>query len=446
MLMPVWRNRLLRIFPAGNALYDGASMTMAAFALLSDENVTDTPFFILMAGVGLFSLMQSYVLCADETVEGIEDTLEIISTRRKPQEWVHLSRNKEILAVSSATVISLCAVSSDFFGGWYFVGGIPVDYEFENQINMRAWAMLSVPTGIISGITTFFTEGKGVFHNVRRILAGQPNEYKTSLGKYLCYFIGYPIAIIGNLEAVCEANSTMTDLISPETLAGRYGVLMCSAPKGISDFFFSGKFAIEAIDNFTARMLETSERAITRQEASAFFISLMVAALVEFPQPFLTFKLLDDTETQMPFTIPPVLQYILGYGVSVRDGLVLMVTLFPLFLLMVNRVEKKFSDCFSRAESSDDTTPYVTLNGSIDAYLPPDDPFLTSTHEEQPPAPVPSLAWPSFWRHRTGQLLTESELTRTTESMHSSPGQDREVIEGDFDEEYEEKLQVVYRP
>jgi hypothetical protein len=326
------------IFPGFNALYDTAFSLMAAKDFV-DEKYTDPATKFSILGVSsVFSYAQSIKFNGQKTVDGIKEAFSIIATRKFPESWPTITKNQEIIAVTLATIVTLSATAADYFGADYSVTQAPKDYDFDDKIDMRYWAILATFTGVVAGLTSTFTEGIGFYRILRGKFAGEEVVYYNHVSKALCYLLGYPISILGAAENMMEAYASMKDRLSPGTLPQKYGVMAACSPKLLSDFYFAGKECRDAIDAFVGKMYEGVP---TASEVAAFGLSGAAAYLVMMPQPYLTRDLISDPSTSLPFTSPTLLTESLSYGVSLRDGIVQTRTLYPLFHKVTNAIDGK---------------------------------------------------------------------------------------------------------
>jgi hypothetical protein len=336
------------IFPGFNALYDTAFALMAAKDFV-DEKYTDPAAKFTILGVSsVFSYAQSIKFNGQKTVDGIKEAFSIMATRKFPESWPTITHKQEIVALSLATIVTLSATIADYFGADYSVTEAPKDYDFDDKIDMRYWAILATFTGVVAGLTSTFTEGIGFYRILRGKFAGEEILYANRLSKMICYLLGYPISILGAAENMMEAYAAMKDRLSPGTLPQKYGVMIACSPKSVSDFYFAGKECRDAIDAFVGKV---SEGVPTASEVAAFSLSSAAAYLVMMPQPYLTKDLINDPSTSLPFTSPTILTESLSYGVSLRDGIVQTRTLYPYFHQFTNAIDKKIRSGFNYVKS-----------------------------------------------------------------------------------------------
>jgi hypothetical protein len=336
------------IFPGFNALYDTAFALMAAKDFVDEKYTEPAAKFSILGITSVFSYAQSIKFNGQKTVDGIKETFSIIATRKFPDSWPTITRKQEIVALSLATIVILSATTADYFGADYSVTQAPKDYDFDDKIDMRYWAILATFTGVVAGLTSTFTEGIGFYRILRGKFAGEEIAYANRLSKIICYLLGYPISILGAAENMMEAHASMKDRLSPETLAQKYGVMAACSPKLLSDFYFSGKECRDAIDAFIGKI---SEGVPTASEVAAFGLSSAAAYLVMMPQPYLTKDLINDPSTSLPFPSPTILTESLSYGVSLRDGIVQTRTLYPYFHKFTNAIDGKIRSGFNYLRS-----------------------------------------------------------------------------------------------
>ncbi|MDR3491805.1 MAG: hypothetical protein P4M12_07180 [Gammaproteobacteria bacterium] len=320
---------LLWAMPIANALCDTAVMAMAVKDMEEDESGSIESTLIL-AGISLFTFIQSVSLSGPSTVKSFKETVAICKTKKIPDdinEWPVLSKNREITSICLASTITMMAGAADFAASYYFIDQAPDDYGFADKINPTPWKIFSICMGSITAFTTVFTEGISTYKFIRRKLSSHIFENPHPHRKLLSKIIGYPLAIVGASENVVEAYASIKNSLSPSTTPIKYTLLFACSPKGVTDFCFSGKISVHAIECFFEKIQHQKP---DRKEVVALLLALGTSILVMSPQPALTNALMTDTQTSLPFDSPRALILTLSWGVMLRDGIVQAYTLYPL--------------------------------------------------------------------------------------------------------------------
>jgi hypothetical protein len=334
--------------PIGNGIYDSSVMALAAkdYSKKAFKNNAVAQ-VIFTVPVSLFAFGQSIGLNYTETIEGIDETLDALADRKVPAVWTPLPRSKEQFALMIGLLITVFVAMGDFCGGVFFISTLPEDYDLEQDVNPYYWQLLCIATGIVAAITTAFTEGFGAYKEVRSVVAGEFTAHATTMPGML---IGYPLVVFAGLEAACETYSGMKNTIpGSSTLYLKYLLLIPAVAKILSDFCFPGKLTLSAIDEFILDMQDvitkTREEYVdvdqlkelmweARAEIAAFISTTGAAVWVEYSQCALTDDLLVDEATKLPFDVPYFMRETLGWSATLRDGILQMATLYPLFLYL----------------------------------------------------------------------------------------------------------------
>lgn len=336
--------------PVANAFYDCSVMSLAAKDYSKKKFKDNTVAQLLFTlPVSLFAFGQSIGLNFSSTIEGIDETLDAMGKRKVPSSWVALSKRKEFLAIMIGLTVTLLVSMGDYCGGIFFVSTVPDDYDIEQDVNTNYWQMLCILTGIVAATTTAFTEGFDSYKETRNIIAGEFNAFATTVPGKLCY----PLVIFAGIEAACETYSGMKNTIPGSTeFYLKYLLLLPALTKIISDFCFPGKLTLNAIDEFVISMNDVVEKTReeyvdmaqlrrliweARAEIAAFASTTGAAVWVEYSQCALTDDLLVDEGTKLPFDVPYVIRETLGWSATLRDGVLQMATLYPLFLYLAQK-------------------------------------------------------------------------------------------------------------
>ena len=338
------------VAPIGNAFYDLSVMAMGAkdYADISFSSPLARTLFIVP--VSIFAFIQSIGLNFNSTIDGIVETVDTLTAGKIPATWVHLSQNKERLAIAIGFTLAMMVSFGDYCGGYWFVDEAPEDYDIADDVNLRYWKFLSILTGLVAMVTTAFTEGFETYQNVRTLIAGDKTPYATHLPVKL---IGYPIVFFGALEAACETYAGLKNTTPYSTTALMKWMLLVPALAKVStDFFFPGRLTLSALDDFINEMKDNIHKNYeeysgikdllhilwdARPEIGAFVGTTVAAVWVEFSQPDLTETLLTDESTKLPFDVHSSLRAALGWSVTMRDGILQMATLYPVFLYLAHK-------------------------------------------------------------------------------------------------------------
>jgi hypothetical protein len=331
--------------PVANAFYDCSVMALAAKDY-SKKAFKDSPLAQLLftLPVSLFAFGQSIGLNFSSTIEGIDETLDAIEDGKVPADWTQLSRRKEQLALVLGLTITMCVAYGDYCGGVFFFRPVPDDYEIEGDVNDNYWQLLCILTGVVAAITTAFTEGFDSYKALRHIVGGETTAVATTIPAKLCV----PMIVFASLEAASETYAGIKNTTpGSSNYYLKYLLLIPSVAKIFSDFCFPGKLTLSAIDEFVLGahdvITKTREEYVdaaklrqliweARAEVSAFVSTTGAAVWVEYSQCALTDDLLVDEATKLPFNVSYFMRETLGWSATLRDGILQMATLYPLFL------------------------------------------------------------------------------------------------------------------
>jgi hypothetical protein len=349
-----WRNRrlscstatkklghvLLWTMPTANAIADTATVIVAINAMDSAPGSQSTLHYKLkVSSIGLITLAQSLALNGQPTVTSFYETIALLRQRAIP--GPELSRCKEVSALSLGLMITLCAASCDFAASYFFVQQssekVPV---LLNLLTIEKWHAIAISVGSISAFTTIFTEGMDTYKSIRGTLLHNHYTYQSRIAQSICYLIGYPICILASAENMYEAYGAMKDIFNPRDTAIKLGMLAFSLPKSVSDFNFASVRTIYAIDKLIGRVTDLRP---TLTEIITMILSIAAAIFVVAPQLSLTANMLKDPDTSLPFETGDVTSISLGYGVTLRDGLVQTYTLYPVFYQLTHHLHQLFA-------------------------------------------------------------------------------------------------------
>jgi hypothetical protein len=338
------------IAPIGNAFYDLSVMAMGAKDYADKAFSGPLTRTLFVVPVSIFAFIQSIGLNFNSTIDGIVETVDTLTAGKIPSTWVHLSANKERLAITIGFTLAMLVSFGDYCGGYWFVDEAPEDYNIQDDVNLSYWKFLSILTGVVAMVTTAFTEGFETYQNVRTLIAGDKTPYATHVPTML---IGYPIVFFAALEAASETYAGVKNTVPYSTTMFLKWILLApSAAKILTDFFFPGRLTLSALDDFINEMKDTLHKNYeeysgikdllrvmweARAEVAAFLGTTGAAVWVEYSQIALTDDLLVDEATKLPFDVHYVLRETLGWSVTLRDGILQMATLYPVFLYLAHK-------------------------------------------------------------------------------------------------------------
>ena len=346
------KNAVYSIPALMNAVYDTGVAAAGAKVFATQQFTSRFAQILFIAPLSLFSFFQSIGLNFKSTIESIKETELIVRARRIPSDWIPLTRQQENVAIGISVFITAGSAFGDFCGANYFVSELPADFSIQNDVNQNGWIGFSAFTGLIAGVTTILTEGAASYQNVRCIIGKDKTPYTRT---WLAFTVGYFLVSLAALEVGAETYAGVKKTVPGSSTAFlKWALLIPSATKIASDFFFAGKITLSALDDF-AMLSEESVRYLydnyrgfrllidTCWDARAEFCALAIWSLgaaiwVEYPQQALTDDLLDDEDTALPFPIPVNFTILLGWVASIRDGILQMATLYPLFLFMMYKM------------------------------------------------------------------------------------------------------------
>jgi hypothetical protein len=346
------KNLVYGVFPFFNGLYDACVMATGAHDYAKKQYSSKAAQIIFIVPVSIFSFFQSIGLNYKSTIENIDETIVTVRARKLPKHWIHLSHSQENLAIFLSAFILISTVIGDYCGGDYFVKELPDDFGINDSVDLDAWKVLAALTGFVASITTIFTAGVATYENVRNIIGRDKTPYTTT---WLSFILGYILVTLAALEAAAETYSGVKQTIPySSNIVFKYVLLIPSFATILSDFFFFGKITLSALDDFSNDMKDIMRHTYEHYSgirylvdgiwgARAEFCALAVCSLgasiwVEYPQRALTDDLLVDEDTSLPFDVPNAMRQLLGWGATLRDGILQIATLYPLFLWMMYKM------------------------------------------------------------------------------------------------------------
>lgn len=184
------------------------------------------------------------------TVEGIEDTYEIIEKRSLPAEWPVLSKTKEAIAITSSAIMGTYAAFCDSVLAYDFVHQLPASYEFTQSVNMTGWKILSGITAGFVGLGRLSGEGMATYQKSREMLAGVKPEYSNTFSGYVSPTAGFVLGVLGSCSDAVMTCTGMYEVFSITAMPAKIAVCGLSSINGVTDYCMNGTFVIECLDTF----------------------------------------------------------------------------------------------------------------------------------------------------------------------------------------------------
>lgn len=184
------------------------------------------------------------------TIEGINDTYEIIMNRGIPTDWPVLTPAKEAAAVISSSIMGAYSAFSDSVLAYDFVKQLPADYEFTQSVNPTGWKALSGITAGFVGLGRLTAEGMATYKKAREVLAGERMEYSNQFSAYVSPTLGFTLGVLGSASDAVMTCTGLYDVFGITEMPAKIAICSLSSINGVTDYCMNGTFVIECLDAF----------------------------------------------------------------------------------------------------------------------------------------------------------------------------------------------------
>lgn len=225
------------------------------------------------------------------TIDGLEDTYQIIRDRSLPADWSSLSVKRNLIAGGLSAITISCVLYNDVALTIKNFHEMPSVYKFEPSIHMIPWDISCIVLSSVFGANMIFGEGKETFRTLREAFSNKERRYSNNVSKY----IGFPVSIVLSLSsATLDTLSSFTNINKIYSVSS-LSVKFCTGPfsllNGISDFCMTGQYGIYSIDQFLGSFGKYTE--ISWKQAAAFSGAALASGWLSYTSIALTTEILN---------------------------------------------------------------------------------------------------------------------------------------------------------
>lgn len=236
-----WCQWFFYVFPGSVALTDAADIGRSLYT-----SKTSNRGIIITASLAAF--LTSFGLTGEPTKQNFKETFTLIRTRTLPEGWVELPRKKEIAAIVCSILPTIWGAFSEWTQGYYFVDGIPSEYQFD--INVGLWAFISACIATGAATTNVFTDSIEMYKIIRERLVWKPTIYSNRFSSYASPLVGGTLGLMKASQDAIQAYIATTSIFSLTSTLDRSLIAVPNILNIIPSFCFAGVFSINAMDEF----------------------------------------------------------------------------------------------------------------------------------------------------------------------------------------------------
>jgi hypothetical protein len=250
--------------------------------------------FIIVIPASITAFLASFGLTGSPTELAFEEICAMIRTRGfpedKPEEWPHLSYNKELIALILASTLACWGIFSKFTQAYYLMNTVPGDYSMADTF---IWKLVSSVFAGGYAVTGLMTESLDAYKFIRKWLAREKAVYSSLLGKIFALGIGSPFAVI---NACMDSTQAITTILATYAIFGAPGFWMMVIPAifldGGQKLAFEGRTVVNSIYDLVTLLQKVAQgkEKIERHSAVAFSLSLAMAVFLEYSKQALNYS------------------------------------------------------------------------------------------------------------------------------------------------------------
>ncbi|MBX3709832.1 MAG: hypothetical protein KIT56_04940 [Gammaproteobacteria bacterium] len=267
---------LLYIGPVSVALTEAADIGRSLYT--SD---TTSLYIVLTASIAAF--VSSLGLTGETTIENFNETCDTIKNRALPHDWPKLPKNKEIAAIGLSILPAVWGPISEGMQAYFFVSGIPSEYQFSNKVNPNLWSAISGGIATGAGLTTTLTESAEMYKVVREKLAGTSTPYQNTISRFVSPWFGGSLGALKSLQDSIQGYIAIKSIFNISSTSGKVLIGLPSLVNTVPNFCFAGMFNINALDEFFGYTQQSIQnRKVETIKIAAFSISLGIAVYLAY--------------------------------------------------------------------------------------------------------------------------------------------------------------------
>lgn len=335
----IHKGKLLWAIPCINGVNQMAQTSMS----LTKANFSLS---ILMA-LSMLSFATSMVMTGRFTIDGIQETYEILKNREIPDDWPELSKRKRKLAIGMGALVAAYVVLTDSILSYYYIDSLPEEYKFQKKVN-EYWKILCVFIASITGITTAFGEGIETIIAMQELLGDNELTYTNKLNKFLSLTIGISSGFFGAVQDSIFSFRGMKTVFSINSLPKIAIIASLSSFNGIADFSLNGRFNIKNINRFIDSFYQDRPNI---KNILAFMLSAGMASFMAFVIKNLSRKFWDDISSDFEiesYTTINTIADVVSYGAATNEFIVDTGAFYPVSYFIITKIENAFNHVYEK--------------------------------------------------------------------------------------------------